>query len=400
MKLRHCANILFMLCFLAFLYLGAAATVLKPKETVSVFENRELASIPEVSKHSLWNGSWFSGWESYLKDHAAGRETLLKAGTMLDLFVIRRPVVNEVIASNGMLLGYNEFETVNPDKVAEQSEKMADNMKALQDVVAENGGVFCYVTVPGQYAYFGDKYPGYLNNRQAYTTVELADFKTDMKERGVTLIDMGDVFSKLNNPEQFYSFSDYHYTFYGAYETYRTIISQLSSDGLRLPLLAEKDLTYLTLDNPYLGSRGRKLFNLIKTGEKEVIGIPEQELTFTRTDDGKTSEPKVYSIPNNNWETIGYSVYMGGDVAETVIDTHRPNLPTILIVGDSFTNPVECLLYRSCNEMRSLDLRGYKEMSLADYIRKYKPEAVIMLRDYEALLSTSGNGQDVLNPKS
>ena len=64
-----------------------------------------------------------------------------------------------------------------------------------------------------------------------------------------------------------------------------------------------------------------------------------------------------------------YSLYMGGDVGETVIETGRPDLPSILIYGDSFTNPVECLAYYSFDEMRSIDLRHYKDMTLADYIQ-------------------------------
>ena len=82
-----------------------------------------------------------------------------------------------------------------------------------------------------------------------------------------------------------------------------------------------------------------------------------------------------------------YSLYMGGDVGETVIETGRPDLPSILIYGDSFTNPVECLAYYSFDEMRSIDLRHYKDMTLA-----YQPDIVVGIRDYEALLSTDFNG--------
>ena len=88
-----------------------------------------------------------------------------------------------------------------------------------------------------------------------------------------------------------------------------------------------------------------------------------------------------------------YSVYMGGDVGETVIKTNRSSLPNVLIVGDSYTNAVECFLYASFNEMRSLDLRSYKAKTLADYIKEYKPGAVVLLRDYSVLLSFDGNGK-------
>ena len=97
-------------------------------------------------------------------------------------------------------------------------------------------------------------------------------------------------------------------------------------------------------------------------------------------------------MPATDTEDVLYSLYMGGDVGETVIETGRPDLPSILIYGDSFPNPVECLAYYSFDEMRSIDLRHYKDMTLADYIQAYQPDIVVGIRDYEALLSTDFNG--------
>ena len=83
---------------------------------------------------------------------------------------------------------------------------------------------------------------------------------------------------------------------------------------------------------------------------------------------------------------------MGGDIGETIIDTNRPELPDILIFGDSFTNPLETLLWYSFNRMYSLDLRYYNAKSLREYIDMYKPDVVICVRDETVYLSTDGNG--------
>ena len=83
---------------------------------------------------------------------------------------------------------------------------------------------------------------------------------------------------------------------------------------------------------------------------------------------------------------------MGGDIAETVIQTNRSELPDILIFGDSYTNAVETFLYASFNEMRSLDLRHYREMALLDYVRLHQPDIVVCLRDDANLLTETGNG--------
>ena len=83
---------------------------------------------------------------------------------------------------------------------------------------------------------------------------------------------------------------------------------------------------------------------------------------------------------------------MGGDMGETIVQTGRPELGKILIVGDSFTNAFETLCYRSFGEMRSLDFRHYSETSLTEYIRDYQPDVVLVMRDDLTCLNTGGNG--------
>ena len=89
---------------------------------------------------------------------------------------------------------------------------------------------------------------------------------------------------------------------------------------------------------------------------------------------------------------LTYNLFMGGVIANTVIDTHREELPSILIYGDSFTNAMECVAYLSFDEMHSLDLRHYHEMSLEGYIQKFQPDVVVCIRDYEVLLEVGNNG--------
>lgn len=393
MKRTKAANIIFILCFLGFLYAGMAVTIFKPKETTSIFENRTLASVPVLQRDTFLDGSWFADWETYLKDHAAGRNTLLKAGTYIDLYVLNRPVVNETFVSGPYLLAYNRYETVDPVELAEQSAQSADSLSGLQKHVQENGGVFYYVAVSGQMAYDRAAYPAYLNSRSEYFDTVLSLFKADMAERSVNLIDMGDAFEQMGHPENVYYGSDHHLTFDGALLTYRTIMTRLNADCLlSLPVLSDADMTVQTLDNPFLGSRMRKLFRLIPTADQFKTHILNQEIPFTRTDNGVPGPQQVYNLPQNEWETVSYLACMGGDIGETVIQTNRPALPNVLIVGDSYTNAVECFLYTSFNEMRSLDLRWYTAQTLSDYIAAYQPDVVILLRDYSVLLSTDGNG--------
>lgn len=393
MKQKKIANIVLVLAFAGFLAAAMVITLGKPQGGWSYYENRTLAQMEELTPQTLWDGTFANSVEPTLQDHAAGRNTLLKLSAWMDMELFHRPVVNQVIPAEGMLLSWNPYETPDPELIQQQADAMAGQLGALRDVVESYGGKFYYVAVPGQYTYFEETHPDFLNNRATYTDLEIPAFQQAMEEQGVTLIEMGEILAQQGNPPEYYSTVDYHYTFGGAYATYLAILERINQDfDHSLTVLDEDSLVRETLPNPYLGSRARKVFGLWETDEKLEIGLPAQPIPFTRIDNGQEVPATVYTLPGNDTDEVAYAAYMGGDIAETVIDTGRDELPSLLIYGDSFTNPVEGLMYYSFDEMRTIDLRHYKDMTLADYIALYQPDVVVGIRDYESLLSTDYNG--------
>ena len=101
---------------------------------------------------------------------------------------------------------------------------------------------------------------------------------------------------------------------------------------------------------------------------------------------------KAVRVLPGRGEKVQYSVYMGGDMAETVVCTNRPELPSILIVGDSFTNPVEALCVYSFHGIRSLDDRHYHQMDLTEYLAFHPVDAVVIIRDSLNYVGSEGNG--------
>ena len=393
MKHNSLADLLFSACFLLVLLGTAAATALRPWASYSYFENRSLADCPSLTRESFWDGGYFSDWESVLTDHAAGRETLLKVKTLADLYLLRRPVVNQVAPAGEKLLYHFDYETVEIQDVAEQAQTLGGVQARLQELVERCGGQALYVAVPGQYAYFQESVPSFLNSRAAYTESELGAVTQAMDQWNVNFLDVGPEFNTMGHPESFYSSTDHHYTYTGAYWAYRVIMDRLNGEfGLDLTVLTEDRITFETLPNRYVGSRLRMVFGLWPTDEHPQIARFNVPVPFTRTDNGQEVEAALFSMPASDQEDVLYGIYMGGDVAETILDTGRPELPSLLIYGDSFTNALETLLWYSFNETRSIDLRYYQEQSLADYIQEYRPDVVLCVRDYGVLLSSDGNG--------
>jgi hypothetical protein len=393
MKTKKISNIVFIACFLCFLFVAMAATLLREKETYSYFENRNLATMPELTKENVISGSYFTGAETYLEDHAAGRSTLLKADTFIQLKLLKRPVVNDVVVQDDILLPYNEFTAVDETQINAKAQKMAENLVGINEVVEENGGTFYYVAVPCQNAYFYDEYPWYLNSGIDTINASMTAIKSALSETNVRLIDVGEYFDELGHPTEFGSLIDNHYTMQGAYTAYEYIMDTINSDlGLDLTVLREGDFEYEALPNRYVGSRSRKILEMWDNNEKLYILNPNVEVPFTRTDNGNANRSFLYKTSDNEYDWLTYVMYMAGDIAETIIDTDRDELPSVLIYGDSFTNAVETVLYYGFDEMHSLDLRYYHDKTLREYIEDYKPEIVICLRNYAAIIDTTDNG--------
>jgi hypothetical protein len=376
------------------------ATLISNDGEYVYFENRVLAQMPELTAENVVSGSYFTGVESYLKDHAAGRNTLLKINTELELLVnvklLNCPVVNETVILDDVLLPFNDYETVSDENIAWKAGNMAQNLSDLTELVESYGGEYYYVLVPCQYVSYADEYPWYLNNRAEYTEKSRNALYSAIEGTNVNIIDMYDILTDDSIRDEVSSKTDNHYTIYGAYLTYLEIMNTINANRQEeIDVLTDGDFIITEGENHYVGSRTRKLFNLSNIDEKLGILTPNVPVEFTRYDNGNENESVVYSLPTNEYKWVEYSLYMGGDIAETVIDTDRDDLPSILVYGDSFTNAVESIIYYSFNEMHSLDLRHYSDMTLGEYIEQFKPDYVVCIRDYEQIISTDNNGAGV-----
>ena len=392
--MKRIAEWAMVLLFSASLLILMAATILLPKNRYSYYENRNLSAFPEITAESVLSGQVFDDLETLFCDYAAGRTTALKAVTWCDLNVFHRPVVNDIVVTDDALLEQLYTMPDTADDIARKAADVAADNAALRDQIEAYGGHYCYIAVPCQYAYYEDEYPSYLENRSAYTAAELAALNSAMDAQGITHVDMGPIFDSLGHLPAFSSKVDNHYGLRGAYETYRAAVQALhSAYGLALPFPEEgTDVDFTALPNPYMGSRTRKLLGLRGNDEKLLTAAFREDIPFTRFDNGGEVAATVYALPATDTEPLTYGLYMGGDIAETILRTDRPELPSVLIFGDSFTNPVESLAYYSFDELRSIDLRHDTAQSLSDHIATYKPDVVLCIRDYQSLLSREYNG--------
>ena len=71
---------------------------------------------------------------------------------------------------------------------------------------------------------------------------------------------------------------------------------------------------------------------------------------------------------------------MGGNIANTVVDTNRTSLPDICYIGYSFTNILEMYSVYNFNKVESIDPRYYEGV-MTEYILENKPDYIVVIRN-------------------
>lgn len=373
------------------LYSIPLLSFLQKTGSYSFYENRMLAEAPVFSVSSVMDGSFFEGCEEYLSNRIYKRNRWMSAYTAAHLHLLKKSVVNDVVVAENLLLTPL---TPQPPFLSygDLGVRAADDLRRLKDKVESVGGKLVVLGVPEQYSILRDRYPFPLFNNDVNLTAIETTFFNSVAQAGIEAVNMKPYYERSSDRTLLYAKTDHHYRLEGAYLTYSVLCEKLVDLGLNIRIIKEEDFEYVELPNPFLGSRAKKLIGRSPVEEHLSIYKLKDEIPFTRCDNGVPVDASVFALPNSDEAPVEYLVYMGGDVAETVIQTSRPELPDVLLFGNSFTNALETFLYTSFNETRSLDLRLYHEMGILEYIEEYRPDVVVCLRyDLEYLLQ-SGNG--------
>lgn len=378
--MKRISNIVFLCAMLVLIITIPTVSLLGQQKSVSYHEQRSLAASPSPSIKSILNGDFFNDLEEYIADHIAGRDTILKSNTEIDLR-LGRPNVNGLIVNADVLVPSHGFSRWDLGYITDDAAEAAKSYAALQAYMESCGGYFCYLGIPQQSTYFADSYPPYMDNRLWHTETIRSAFSEAMEAEGVPFLDMHTQYEQMEFPREYYYETDHHFTMKGAFVAYETLMQHLQKQG-KLPqgYLGEDDFIWETLPNPFLGSANRKLYGLRGTADTIEIASPKNEIPSVRTNNGQPTD-SIYSLPATEQEIITYSVYMGGDIGETIIQTDRPELPDVLIYGDSFTNAIETVLWTNFNETRSLDFRYFTDQTLLEYLEDFQPDIVICVRD-------------------
>ena len=297
--MKNAKHIVKTVLFCGTLAVFSAVSVFSPKEKGSFYENRRLAVFPVPSVETVLDGTFFSDVETYISDHFACRVPLLRLNVRKEL-ALHNPVVSNTVIAGDTLLPYHGKPRTDYDH--ENMQTVLDALSQVSAACETVGAKFVYLSIPEQSSALRYKYPSYLTSGTYTDDSMRTDFLAVLDARGIDCLNMAEYL--CTDPEKYYSKTDHHYNFYGAYETYLRTMEHLQTLGIDAPVTT--DVTIEPIERPFLGSRSRKLLGEYPTNDKLyrfTLGTP---VPFIRTDNGK---PVASTVVNENFNNV-YDYYI------------------------------------------------------------------------------------------
>ena len=202
-------KLLLPLLFFAALLLVPALTLyglVKSPSGWSVEENRALADVPEVSLQSMLDGTLVQNLETFYSDHIFARRQLLKLDTLLQMKLLHRPAVHDVVLGDTVLLPAPGFSMKLSGEAREaQAVSIAEGLQSVKSAADEVGAQLLYTLVPEQRTVYAAYYPDWMENPALETKKNRDALLSALQKCGIPAFDMTDIFAALEDPLPYYN---------------------------------------------------------------------------------------------------------------------------------------------------------------------------------------------------
>lgn len=342
----------------------------------SDMELKSKLSRPEIDSVTFFDGTYYSQMETYYLDQMFMRDQVVNFKAQLEKQLGVKQRNGVIFGKEGHLLPVMEIS--NPiDYVEDRQQLISEivtNMKRIYDIATDKGMDVIRLDGFEKSDVYDSYYPYSTPNNQEGISLFRSTISDQLRAFGLQTVSMKEHFNKGENTEYYYT--DHHFNIYGAVTAFNAMIDNINSNfDHTIDKIEVEDLDLKVVDKMFSGSYSRllgdkELFNY----EKQIIPNLDLYPNFERYELGESVEPFLIS----NTEITSYGNIMGGDKANTIIKTNRPDLPNVLFIGDSFTNSLELLSVLEFNEVHSIDPRHFKG-SVFDYVEENNLDIVVLV---------------------
>ncbi|MCR8656491.1 DHHW family protein [Paenibacillus endoradicis] len=393
-------SIVYMCTFLVIILGFSIATVIIPDRKFSTSENRTLSTLPTIRVDSLISRSFFEDMNQYLNDQIVFRDGMVKLyqrqqnskifNAMLfeNMLHTNSPLkpedgteVKESRIVSKLVLTNNKWMFPIPSKVVYTKHIDVSTTKLNEAIkfAEEQGTETYFVSNPSRTKALMHLYPTYLRTDSYAKSKEYFLSKLDNNINVVNVGNKFDTFTKAEL-EEMYLETDHHWNIKGAFTAYQEMITQISN---RSPIFEDEPMTLdeinisQLVDGRFEGSYNNQINFVInpKKADRTIIYEPKIPFAFSNFEvinkDGTqtiTDFNDFYGFKRGR-STYAYGTIYGGDRQRIAYENPQANNQlNVLLLKDSFMNPLTPYLAQHFNKLTVLDNRYYSEFSLQNVL--------------------------------
>ncbi|WP_214810715.1 MULTISPECIES: DHHW family protein [unclassified Exiguobacterium] len=350
--------------FMVILTMVGLGTVLKQDRVMSQLENRSLAKLTPPTTATVVSGAYMGELEKYFTDQLLLRGTLVETQARLSKNVLRQPFRNGIYtAPNDYMIESSQAQvTPIPDgfkkfvQAVDRPVYMA--LAPSKTVVAEKNGIL----------------PDYVASN---ATVRYKKMVEGFDQAGMTNISLDQL--KLSD----YFKTDHHWNIDGAYFAYQQIVRQLQADKVSIKEVPVASNARKVSGHEYYGSLARKTtLAYATTGDTLAYYDGSQFDGIDVCYDNTCQQPVIDEsyIKEAGDYADRYEVFLRGNHG---IMSMRSDVkgPKLLVLKDSFANPVLPFLARSAN-LEVVDIRYVNAtFDVSEFAKQQQVDGVLFLHN-------------------
>lgn len=351
--------------FLLLVFGFTAVTFVWPDRTFSENENRMLATAPEFSVESLFEGKFMSDYEKYITDQFFLRDEWIQLKTLTEMALNKQDINGVYMGKDGYLIERHEDSEID----FEMLEKSKNYLVQFVDRYTKRLGAdkVKVMLVPTASEVLLNKLPAFA---EGFDQNGMIDEVYGLLPEGVA-IDVRDIL-KEHAEEYIYYKTDHHWTSLGAFYAYQAFCE---AKGFEVPALS--DATFTEVSDEFLGTVYSKLNLKISEDSMHTVTLPNTPSKIQMTVD---MAEKFDSLYNDEYlsQKDKYSYYLDGNHALTEIASNSEGKGTLLIIKDSYSHCFAPLTLGNYAKVYLVDFR-YFNMPLSQFMAQYRVTDVLVL---------------------
>jgi len=394
-------NICFISIFLIVIFGFSAAFAVVPDKDISEEENRSLAKFPDFSLENLISGNFTAEMNTYFADQFVARNELVGIKSVAELLLCKGENNGVLLGKNGQLAvkNFDVYKSVLDDSVNTDYyyKENIEVMLSKYNEYADNVDLPLTTVLPPRtidVAASAFNYPD-TNSKN------LSNLINNTISKNASYIDLVSEFQKrYNDGEYIYYKTDHHWTSLGAYYAYCSIMENW---GMADSIISKEQFKIEKINSFYGTTWSKSGMKFINPDIMEIWSLGNEDEFETncyyskkvKNDKGEFVSEKVSYKNFDGWinrehltTKNKYASFLDGTHNEqTVFKKTGEKRERLLIAKDSFADSLVPFLAQHF-DLVVVNLSN-NMVNLSDYIREYGCDRVLVVYNFENIISDS-----------